>query len=236
MQGADVAFEVASGLRPAPRRGLADHAADAIRAAIFSGEIQLGERLIEEDLAERLNVSRGPVREAFVRLAEEGLVHLERHRGATVSRLSVEEVHEIYSLRVALERLAVERACESATADDLADMHAVLRQFAQLQPPPDPSRVAELDVAFHDALFRAAHHERLFGAWRVLRSQIRLYLDRRATGTEDLDAWLASHEQLVLLVERRLPEEAKQAVETHIDGAYRKLLGLPERPAAADSA
>jgi DNA-binding GntR family transcriptional regulator len=98
-------------LAPARRRVLADEVADTIREAIFSGRIDLGQRLIEEDLATMLNVSRGPVREALAHLTQEGLTKVERHRGTTVAPLSVDELHEIYSLRSALESLAADWVC-----------------------------------------------------------------------------------------------------------------------------
>jgi DNA-binding GntR family transcriptional regulator len=69
---------------PARRRVLADEVADTIRDVIFAGRTDLGQRLVEEELASMLNVSRGPVREALVLLSQEGLVHTERHRGAAV--------------------------------------------------------------------------------------------------------------------------------------------------------
>ena len=82
-------------LGPARRRVLSDEVADSIRHAIVSGELPAGERLIEDELASQLGVSRGPVREALVRLGLEGLVVTERHRGATVAKLSPSEAAEI---------------------------------------------------------------------------------------------------------------------------------------------
>ena len=156
----------------ARRRVLADEVADSIREAILSGRIDLGQRLVEEGLASSLNVSRGPVREALALLAQEGLVRMEHHRGTTVAQLDLNGVHEVYSLRTVLERLAAEWACRNATVEDFERMTAVLQQFDHLSRPVTASSVARLDVAFHDAIFQAAHHERLQRAWLSLRSQI----------------------------------------------------------------
>ncbi len=92
---------------PVRRRGLADEVADSIRAAILSGAYELGAQLREVELAAALEVSRGPVREALLRLEREGLVRSEWHRGATVMTLSPEDIAELDCMRGALVGLAV---------------------------------------------------------------------------------------------------------------------------------
>ncbi len=210
---------------PARRRVLADEVADAIRNAIFSGRIDLGQRLVEEELASNLNVSRGPVREALALLAQEGLVHVERHRGATVAQLDLEGVHEIYSLRTALERLAAECICRNATREDFERISAVLQQFDQLPRPLTRSSVAALDLAFHDAVFQAAHHERLYRAWLSLRSQIFLYLVNRGALRHDFaHSWLKDHQDLLEVLARQRRAAAVKLVEAHIEGPYQRVL------------
>jgi len=216
---------------PARRRVLADEVADAIRNAIFAGRIDLGQRLVEEELASMLNVSRGPVREALVVLSQEGLVHMERHRGATVAQLGLDEVHEIYTLRMALERLAAECICRQATNADFDCIAAVLQQFDKLPRPLTRSKVAGLDVAFHDAIFQAAHHERLYRAWLSLRSQIFLYLVFRGALRHDFaQSWLKDHEDLLEVLTRRKRAPAVKLVEAHIDGTYQRVLQANREP------
>jgi DNA-binding GntR family transcriptional regulator len=210
---------------PARRRVLADEVADVIRDAIFAGRIDLGQRLVEEDLASDLNVSRSPVREALVRLSQEGLVHMERHRGASVAQLGLEEVYEIYSLRTALERLAAEWLCRNATPEDFQRMAGVLQQFDKLPRPLTRSAVAGLDVAFHDAIYQAAHHERLYQSWLSLRSQIFLYLVHRGALRADFaHSWLKDHEDLLEVLERRKRAAAVKVIEGHIEGTYQRVL------------
>jgi DNA-binding GntR family transcriptional regulator len=212
-------------LRSARRRVLADEVADAIRDAIFAGSIDLGQRLVEEELAANLNVSRGPVREAFVLLAQEGLVNVERHRGATVAQLGPDGVHEVYSLRTALERLAVEWLCRSGTDADFDHMAEVLQQFHKLPRPVTRTAVAGLDVAFHDAIFQAAHHERLYRAWLSVRSQIFLYLVHRGALRHDFaHTWLKDHEDLLEVLKQRKRGPAMKLIEGHIEGTYRRVL------------
>jgi DNA-binding GntR family transcriptional regulator len=209
------------------RRVLMDDVVDAIREAILSGRLAAGDRLIEDDLARMLDVSRGPIRQALFQLQGEGLVVHQTHRGATVATTSREDIAEIYSLRGALERLAVEHACACATLEDLAPLEAILLLF-QSTPRENITRrhVAGYDIDFHDALFRAAHHRRLYRAWEGLRSQVMVFLLLRDALPDDyLDSWHKDHTNLLEVVRRRDPEAAKAAIDAHIGGAYGRLIG-----------
>ena len=119
-------------LQPRERRVLMDDAVDSIREAILNGRLAPGARLIEDDLATMLNVSRGPIRQALARLQQEGLVIHEAHRGASVAQVSPADISEIYSLRTALERLAMECAARRAAPGDLAPMEAILTIFSAI--------------------------------------------------------------------------------------------------------
>jgi len=216
---------IATQLQRRERRVLTDDVADSIREAILSGRLKGGDRLIEDDLAESLNVSRGPIRQAIFRLEQEGLVVHETHRGATVAKVSIEDAADIYSLRKALERLAIGTACLRANAEDLAPIEAILLLFQSI---PRASitrrRVAELDIDFHDALFRAAHHARLYRAWEALRSQIFVFLLLRDGLPDDyLTSWYRDHSRLLDLVRAGDRAAAEAAIEEHLDGAYARL-------------
>jgi DNA-binding GntR family transcriptional regulator len=172
---------------------LADEVVDAIRTAIVSGELEAGKRLIEDELASQLQVSRGPVREALARLEQEGLIVNERHD------------------------------------EDLAGIARVLQKFDSLPKPPTRTAVANLDVEFHDAVFRAAHHERLYRAWMALRSQISLFLLQRGALRSDYSTtWRADHEELLAALTSRKRSAAVKLVEVHIEGTYRRVLAMEE--------
>jgi DNA-binding GntR family transcriptional regulator len=224
------------------RRVLMDDVVDAVREAILAGRFTAGARLIEDDLARMLDVSRGPIRQALFQLEKEGLVVHQTHRGATVATVSREDIAEIYSLRTALERLAVEQACRRATTADLMPLEAILTLF-QATPREQITRkkVAGYDIDFHDALFRAAHHKRLYRAWEGLRSQVMVFLLLRDALPDDyLDSWHRDHANLLDLVRRCDVAAAVAAIEAHIGGAHARLLAmlgsdetLPEKPRAA---
>ena len=204
---------------------LTDDVVEAIRDAILGDELPAGARLIEDDLAAMLNVSRGPVRQAIFRLQQEGLVSHEPHRGATVVKVSAADAEEIFTLRTALEQLSIGRACRLATTADLAALDAILERF--LKPPrPQMTRklAAEIDIDFHDTLFRAAHHQRLYQAWERLRSQVFLFLllrDLQPVGFRN--SWHKDHQDLLDVVRAGNEAGAREAITLHLNGAYARL-------------
>lgn len=213
-------------LAPTPRRVLTDDVVDALRTAILSGRMRPGARLIEEDLAASLRVSRGPVRQAIFRLQQEGLVVHEPHRGATVGGVSEADVEDIYSLRLALERLAFEQACRKAGRAELDALEGLLARFGAV-PREEMSRrlVAELDIDFHDAVFRAAGSRRLYRAWETLRSQLVLFLMLREGLPDDyLDSWHRDHSDLLATIRAGDAAAAQAAIEGHIGQAKARLL------------
>lgn len=208
-------------LRPADRRGLADEVADRIRAAIFDGAFPPGTPLREVDLAARLEVSRGPIREALAKLEREGLVRTQWHRGATVTTLSAEDAEELYTLRAALERLAVARFHTHATPADLAALEEVVDRMHAAATDHDMLR---LDLEFHDAVYAATRHERLRQAWSAIRAQIILFLLSRIGASTDYRAQVpAEHRALVAALRADDPAHTTDLFLAHLRLAYDRL-------------
>lgn len=213
-------------LTPTVKRSLADDVTDRLRDAILQGGFKPGEPLREEQLAASLDVSRGPVREALVQLEREGLVIVRRHRGATVARLSRDDAEEVYSLRLALERLAVRRAAQMATDSDFAALESVLTAFrAAFEHESTEHEIAGLDVRFHDLIYRAAKHQRLYDCWANLRSQIFLFLLSRNIANPDFRVvTVKSHQDLLDVLRSRDQARAEQEIESHLLGAYERVM------------
>jgi DNA-binding GntR family transcriptional regulator len=208
-----------SGLAPARRRGMADEVADRIREAIFSGVYPPGAQLREVELARALQVSRGPVREALLRLEREGLVRSEWHRGTTVTTLSAQDAEELNSLRGALEQLAVERVVEHASEEDLV---AVRKTVDRMGIAEDKHTIVRLDLEFHDAVYAAARHSRLEGAWQAIRSQVHLFLlMRMGLAQNDYTEHIATeHRELADVLEARDTERALLLFAEHRSHAF----------------
>jgi DNA-binding GntR family transcriptional regulator len=209
---------------PARRRGLADEVADRIRDAIFNGAYAPGAQLREVELAKALDVSRGPVREALLRLEREGLVRSAWHRGATVTTLSPEDVAEIDSLRGALEQLAVEQLVAHASDDDIADIEKAADRMQRAE---DEHEMIRCDIAFHDAVYAAAHHRRLEDAWHAIRSQVHLFLLTRIGLSADgyLHDIPQEHRELAAALRARDAKRALVLFAAHRDHAFDVIAG-----------
>jgi len=203
------------------RRSLSDDVVDRLRSAIVNGEFAPGQRLNEVALAESFSVSRGPIREALTVLDREGLVKVERHRGARVTLLSRRDIDEIYELRLALERLAMERAVAHATSEDCAAMGGVIDRLRDAVERRDVFDVVARDVEFHDLIYRAAKHDRLYQSWTLLRPQIETFLNSRPSDQNAyLDRAVGEHAALLDVIERHARDEAIAMIEEHIRSAY----------------
>lgn len=215
--------ESSLGLGIATRRVLADVVTDDLRDAIIAHELEPGRRLAEDDLANQMGVSRGPVREALARLEREGLVVIERHKGARIASWGRADVEEIFSLRLVLEQLAIEWACKNATAADINALESVVKEFRKLS---DKQRtikaVSKLDLEFHTAIFDAAHHDRLSRAWEILRSQIHSFLIYTWTRDELInktlmDSWDKDHHVFVEIIKKRDIEKGLKEIKAHVE-------------------
>jgi DNA-binding GntR family transcriptional regulator len=198
-----------------------------LREAILKGDYAPGQRLREVDIAARHEVSRGPVREALLQLEQEGLILLRRNRGAVVARLSRSDLEEVYSLRLALERLAILRAAQLGTEVDFGVMDAVLHEFRGTGSgqPLTEQQAADQDVRFHDAVYRAAHHERLYAAWNSIRSQVYvLLLGRNVAGPNFREDTYLGHLELAYMIRARDEARVVQAIERHLEASYAHVL------------
>lgn len=124
-----------------------------IRQEILQGTLKKGERLIQEEWAEKLNVSRMPVREAFARLQEERLVEVIPHRGTIVTPITLEDIEEIYQMRAFLEGLAVEKSLAFLKEEDKLRLKEILIQMEELEISDETNeQYIQLNTAFHEIL------------------------------------------------------------------------------------
>jgi DNA-binding GntR family transcriptional regulator len=139
-----------------------------IRRAIADGEFEPGSRLVEQRIGEMFDLSRTPVREALRALAADGLVTIERNRGAIVATMSETDIRDQYELRARLESLAAERAATRMGDDGIAALDAAIVEFDHgIELVSDGSadaglrRITAANSAFHQAIVVAAQHRRL---------------------------------------------------------------------------
>lgn len=216
-------------MEPIHRAGLADKAARLLREEILKGRLTAGMRLNENDLAQELDISRAPVREALMQLERKGLVISERYRGARVVVLAESDIEELVSLRSALEPLAWARACQTATAEDLDALDRIVDRMRESITADAHEALVLLDIEFHDRVFQAASHERLYAAWSAIVFQVALYLLRRRVTTDDYHRIVVEeHQQLVTVLRARDEATARVGITAHISAAYDRLTSTYE--------
>ena len=200
-------------------RSLAEDAADRIREQILGGGFRQGEHLVESRIAQELNISRGPVREAFKLLRAEGLLQEEPRRGSFVVRLSPEDVREIYGLRAAIEGRAARVVSSANDAGALTRLRDLLSRIDAAVEADDAATVFAADLAFHRELVRSSGNARLDEVFSryvpTLRALLRL--DEHVYRT--LDDIAMEHRPLVKAIEDADADRAATLAEAHCDHA-----------------
>jgi DNA-binding GntR family transcriptional regulator len=189
-----------------------------LRREILSGELPSGAPLAEIPTAERLGVSRVPVREALLVLDQEGLISFGPRGRARVRSLSPGDHVEIYHARLPLEKAAARLAAERRTEEDLIAMRANIAATRQARTLAD---VSSLDLDFHDLVFQAAHSPWLFRFWGLLRGELALWLTRLHREQHSITGRVRettsdSHEEYVALLSARNSAAAERHIEAHI--------------------
>lgn len=212
-------------LVPTKKTVLRDDVEERLRGAILQGHFRPGERLREEQLGAALGVSRGPVREALVELERQGLVVIYRNKGAVVAQLSREDLEELYTLRLAIEELAVRRTVQFVDEAALAKFDGVLEQMVNaIAGGVNESAAAELDLQLHDLIYTFANHGRLLDTWEMLRPQIHILLLSRNAGHADFqEMLLSSHQDIVGAIRQRDAEQAVDLLREHLSGSYERV-------------
>lgn len=150
--------------------------ADRIRNQIIAGELRPGSRLVETELATRFGTSRGPIREALRELEREGIINSTPRRGTIVGSMTRQDLEEVYSVREALELLALREASRKADDDTLQAIKVHLDRIDRAIETGDATEIIKADLEFHRALLRAAQNSRLTAAWEQLSSPIALLI------------------------------------------------------------
>ena len=213
-------------LTPVEQRTLSDEAADRLRAAIRNGVLKPGTRLIERDLAERLGMSRIPIREAIQRLVDEGLARKLPHRGAQVYTPTRDEIEEISSLRVVLERFVTERVIERWQPEHETQLRQIVNAMRQAAKHNDLQEVYTQDYRFHLTLWQIAEHSMMLEVLSTLRARISrfLYEANGALTSAELDMHINSHDDLIEVLRSGNRGQAQDAFVGHVVGAKARIL------------
>lgn len=191
--------------------------ADAIRASILDGSLAPGTQLTETQLAQRLDVSRGPIREAMQRLIQEGLLRTQAHHGTFVIELGTEDIADIYLARRAVETTAAVRLM-GRRRDDVAfaDLDAAVDNLRAAVDGGHWTDVVGADIRFHETLVDSAKSQRLTRMFTTLTAETRMCMAGLLDGNP---AWLkravSEHVDLVAALRRGDKDETVQLLDRH---------------------
>ena len=200
---------------------------------ILAGELAAGSKLNEADIALRLGVSRGPVREAFRALEVAGLVRLEKNRGVYVRELSSAEADEIFELRALLDEFAGRRAAQHATAEDVRTLAAMVERMDEAARQGDADGYFELNLAFHDRIVGLAGNAKLSELYRRLVNELALFRRASFDHAANLPRSAAEHRAIVERIAARESDSTGRLLREHAM-ASRERARLAREPGAAD--
>ncbi|QZO14463.1 GntR family transcriptional regulator [Pseudoalteromonas piscicida] len=194
--------------------------AEAIREKILTGEIKAGEPLRQAALADELDVSRIPVREALLQLEAEGLVNFEAHKGATVTRLSAEQIDEIFDLRALLEAELLRHSIDKLTARDLLEAEAILAELEEATAAGDTQlATGKLNAEFHSKLYSKAQRPQTRELVDVYSKNSERYVRMHILLAGGIKTAPEEHRQLLELCRDKNTKGACDFLKKHITGA-----------------
>ena len=189
---------------------------EALREEIMLGKLADGERLIEDQIARRLETSRGPVREALRQLEHEGLVVSYPYRGAVVLGVSDEEVqHVLIPIRLTLERFCFMKALERMSAADFAELAKEVWLMGEAAKTGDLMASVEADIRFHEFVLEHSGQQHSAQLWGAIVPRIRAYFFRYGRSA-DLARIAREHNELLAAMQTRDPAVLTKALEQHI--------------------
>lgn len=196
---------------------LRDVVFNTLRQAILTGELKPGERLMEIHLANKLGVSRTPIREAIRKLELEGLVTMIPRRGAEVAQITGKSLQDVLEVRRSLDALCAELACERISDEDIQKLEAACKEFEEATRKGDMRAIASADVSLHDIIVQATGNKRLVQLVNNLAEQMYRYRFEYIKDFSVYSRLIEEHRVIFEAIRDKNKEVAAAAAVTHID-------------------
>ena len=196
---------------------LRDVVFNTLRQAILKGELEPGERLMEIQLADRLGVSRTPIREAIRKLELEGLVLMIPRKGAEVAKISAKSLRDVLEVRRSLEELAIELAIERMSPEEMEELDKAQSEFCEAIQNGDAMKIAETDERYHDIIYNGTGNSRLVQILNNLREQMYRYRLEYIKDAAKRQILIVEHDHILRAMKEHHVEEGKRAIREHID-------------------
>ena len=176
---------------------LRDVVFNTLRQAILRGEMEPGERLMEIQLADKLGVSRTPIREAIRKLELEGLVIMIPRKGAEVAHITEKDMRDVLEVRAALEELAATLACRNVTPERIEELKMANKRFEAAIISKDVVAIVDADVNFHDIIYAMTDNQRLIQIINNLREQMYRYRVEYLKDERNYPTLMREHNEIV---------------------------------------
>lgn len=205
---------------------LRDVVFQTLRQAILRGELKPGERLMEIHLAQKLGVSRTPVREAIRKLELEGLVLMIPRKGAVVAEITISDLEDVLEVRMALEELAMKHACRRITKEQLDGLEQLAAVFSESLNGDDVGACAQADMLFHDAIYEATGNNRLIQILNNLREQMYRYRMEYLKDRHSHAQLLKEHEEILNALKCHDEKSALEWISRHIERQKEHIISI----------
>lgn len=189
---------------------------NTIREAIIAGELKPGERLMEVQLADKMGVSRTPVREAIRKLELEGLVEMIPRKGAHVAEVSVKDIMDVLEIRASMDGLATALAAKRITPEEIKELKHVYSQFVTNVEKENVNGTIKKDAEFHDVIYRASRNDKLLQISNNLKEQVQRFRVIYLKGFGSTGDIIKEHEQIIEAITTKNPEMAQKIAYEHI--------------------
>jgi DNA-binding GntR family transcriptional regulator len=196
---------------------------------IFQGELTAGQKLTEQEVAERLGVSRGPVREAFRALADVGLLQIEQNRGAFVRKIDFDEAVEIHDIYSALEELAARTATRRLSGTQIGELKSMVESMDAAVEAEDLDRYYSLNLGFHRRLVEGSGNQRLLSTYNRLLNELHLFRRFGLMQRGEMQRSNREHHLILDKIAAGDPEGAAEAMRSHTSERRRKMLLRSDR-------
>ena len=203
---------------------LRDVVFNTLRRAILKGELKPGERLMEITLADKLGVSRTPIREAIRKLELEGLVVMAPRKGAKVASITERDLNDVLEVRKGMEVLAISLACKRITGEELEKLETIEQSFQKLIESGNLTELAEMDVKFHDTIYQATNNQRLVQLLNNLREQMYRYRMEYLKDIAVRRTLAEEHKAICRALRERDEQQAEEYVSIHIDNQQKAII------------
>lgn len=195
-----------------------------LRKAILTGELKPGERLMEIHLANRLGVSRTPIREAIRKLELEGLVVMIPRRGAEVAQITEKSLKDVLEVRRALDALCAELACDRISEEEMNQLKKACGEFEKAVQTRDATVIAKADVALHDIIVAATGNQRLVQLVNNLAEQMYRYRFEYIKDESQHERLIEEHRMIYESIRIKDKAAAAAAARVHIDNQEKSVI------------